>query len=242
MIELRQVVKTFHAGQPNALTAVDGVSLVLPRGRITVLKGPSGSGKTTLLALIGAMTRPSSGRILLDGQGLDFLPAGLRGERVDVSGLPERFLSVIRRRRFGFVFQHYNFIRGVSVLENVLLPALPTGRHRTDLEKEAGALLDRFGLGRHARTRAERLSGGELQRAAIARALVNDPDAILADEPTAHLDSHLSESFMALAAELRAGGKTLVIASHDPIVYASPLVDQVVEIRDGRLVRDPAEP
>lgn len=235
MIELSHVVKTFHAGQSNAVTAVDGVSLTLDRGRITVLKGPSGSGKTTLLALIGAMARPSSGRIFLDGEGLDFLPAGLRGERVEVSGLPERFLSAIRRKRFGFVFQHFNLMRGVSVLENVLLPALPTGRGRADLERDAQRLLERFGLARYARTRAERLSGGELQRAAIARALINDPDAVLADEPTAHLDSHLSESFMTLAADLRAAGKTLIIASHDPIVYASPAVDRIVEVRDGRL-------
>lgn len=235
MIELIEVVKTYHAGEPNALRAVDSVSLTIPRGGITVLKGPSGSGKTTLLAMIGAMTRPSSGRILLDGQGLTFLPPSLRAERVDVSGLPERFLAVIRREHFGFVFQHFNLVRGVSVLDNILLPALPSGRARNDLEHKATALLKQFGLERYFSTPAERLSGGELQRAAIARALINDPQVILADEPTAHLDSHLSGTFMDLASGLKAAGRTLVIASHDPLVFGSPHVDRVIEVKDGRL-------
>lgn len=236
MIELVDVVKTYHAGQPNAVTAVDGVSLTVPLGGITVLKGPSGSGKTTLLAMMGGMTRPSSGRIFLDGHGLSFLPSPMRADRLDVSGLPERFLSMIRRERFGFVFQHSNLIPGVSVLDNVLLPALPSGRPRSDLERRARELMRQFGLDRYADTPAERLSGGERQRAAIARALVNDPQAVLADEPTAHLDSHLSAAFMDMAAGLKAAGKTLVIASHDPLVFGSPHVNRVVEVKDGRMV------
>lgn len=235
MIELSHVVKTYHAGQPNAFHAVDDVSLTLPRGRISVFKGPSGSGKTTLLALIGCMARPTSGRVRLQGVHADFLPDGGPGD-LDITSLPERFLTSIRRATFGFIFQHFNLVRGISAMENVMLPAYPTGRSRSSFQRRAGELLAQFGLSKHADTRVERLSGGELQRVAIARALINDPEVILADEPTAHLDSHLSEELMTLLGDLRAAGRTVLIASHDPVVYASPLADQVLELRDGRLL------
>lgn len=235
MIELVDVVKTYHAGQPNAFRAVDGVSLTIARGRISVLKGSSGSGKTTLLALIGCMARPTSGRVRLQGVRADFLPGGGPGD-LDVTGLSERFLTSIRRATFGFIFQHFNLVRGISALDNVMLPALPTGRSRASFQRHAGELLGRFGLAKQAGTQVERLSGGELQRVAIARALINDPEVILADEPTAHLDSRLSEDLMALLGDLRASGRTVLIASHDPAVFTSPFVDQVLELRDGRLV------
>ena len=116
MIELVDVVKTYHAGQPNAFRAVDGVSLTIAKGRISVLKGPSGSGKTTLLALIGCMARPTSGRVRLQGVRADFLPGGGPGD-LDVTGLSERFLTSIRRATFGFIFQHFNLVRGIVYRE-----------------------------------------------------------------------------------------------------------------------------
>ncbi len=233
MIEVANVTKTYHAGRPNAYTAVDGVSLAIERGRLTVLKGPSGSGKTTLLSLVGCMARPSSGRIHLRGVKAAGLPAA--GGALEITSLPERFLTEIRRATFGFIFQHFNLIKGVSTLENVMLPAYPLGGDPAALRRRAGELLERFGLSRHAREPIDRLSGGELQRVAIARALVNDPAVLIADEPTAHLDSHLSEAFMALMGTFKDGGRTLLIASHDPLVYDSPLVDATHELRDGRL-------
>ncbi|GLH69267.1 ABC transporter ATP-binding protein [Geothrix rubra] len=233
MIEVANVTKTYHAGRPNAYTAVDGVSLAIERGRLTVLKGPSGSGKTTLLSLVGCMARPSSGRIHLRGVKAAGLPAA--GGALEITSLPERFLTEIRRATFGFIFQHFNLIKGVSTLENVMLPAYPLGGDPAALRRRAGELLERFGLSRHAREPIDRLSGGELQRVAIARALVNDPAVLIADEPTAHLDSHLSEAFMALMGTFKEGGRTLLIASHDPLVYDSPLVDATHELRDGRL-------
>ena len=233
MIEVANVTKTYHAGRPNAYTAVDGVSLAIERGKLTVLKGPSGSGKTTLLSLVGCMARPSSGRIHLRGVKAAGLPAA--GGALEITSLPERFLTEIRRATFGFIFQHFNLIKGVSTLENVMLPAYPLGGDPAALRRRAGELLERFGLSRHAREPIDRLSGGEMQRVAIARALVNDPAVIIADEPTAHLDSHLSEAFMALMGTFKDGGRTLLIASHDPLVYDSPLVDATHELRDGRL-------
>lgn len=235
MIELLEVCKTYNQGLPNQFTALQQVSLSIPRQQVTVLKGPSGSGKTTLLSLLGCMSRPSSGRIRLHGVRAAWLPPGEEPEHLDVSALPERFLTDIRRHTFGFIFQQFNLLRGIDVLENVVLPALPTGEPRRQIEARALALLERFGLAAKRQQRCELLSGGEAQRVAIARALINNPQVLIADEPTAHLDSRLSGEFLSLAAELRAEGRTLIIASHDPLVYSAALVDRVVELHDGRL-------
>ena len=236
MIELIDVVKTYQAGLATPFTAVDRVSLTIPDARLTVLKGPSGSGKTTLLTLIGCMARPTSGRIHLHGLPAGTLPAPQSGDSVEITSLPERFLTTIRRRTFGFIFQQFNLVRGISVLENILLPTYPMGLDHREVEGRAIERLEGLGLARLIRSSVDRLSGGEAQRVAIARALINDPAVIIADEPTAHLDSRLSEDFMELMGEFRAAGKTLLITSHDPIVYGSPLADLVVEMRDGQIV------
>ena len=222
-IELHRVVKTFHQGQPNEFTAIRGVDLRIEPHQATVLKGPSGSGKSTLLAMIGCLSRPTSGRITLDGERL--------------SGLPERFMTEVRRRTFGFIFQQFNLIRGLTLLDNVMLPAYPLGLPHHALQQKASALLERFGLATKARLPVEFLSGGEAQRTAICRALINDPEVLIADEPTANLDSHLSRDFMQLARALVEEGRTILISSHDPEVFESPVIDRVVAIRDGVLER-----
>jgi putative ABC transport system ATP-binding protein len=224
LIELKDVRRVFNQGRPDELTAVDGVSLSIAGGAVTVLRGPSGSGKTSLLAVIGGMARPTSGRIFLEGR--------------ELTSLPERFLTEVRRRTFGFVFQQFNLVRGLSALENVMLPACPLGVPRAALAAKARGLLERLGVGHRAGARADWLSGGEQQRVAIARALVNDPSVIIADEPTAHLDSHLSAELLAILATLKADGKTVVVASHDPLVYQAGLVDRTVSFRDGRVEAD----
>ena len=224
MIELLQVSKTFNAGQPNEFTAVREVSFGIEPGRVTALRGPSGSGKTTLLGLIGGLTRPSSGRVRLDGR--------------DISALPERFLTELRRATFGFVFQQFQLIRGLSVLENVMLPATPTGRPYAEVRARALQLLADFDLAGRAEAKAQWLSGGEAQRVAIARALINDPKVILADEPTAHLDSVLSRQILAIFADLRAQGRSVILSSHDPLVFEFGLVERVVEIRDGQVQQE----
>lgn len=236
MIELVHVQKTYHAGRANAFKAVDDVSLVIPPGQLTVLKGPSGSGKTTLLTLLGCMARPSAGRIRLRG----LVPSGLPGadpiEGLDISSLPERFLTQIRRHSFGFIFQQFNLIRGISSLENIMLPAYPTGTDHAIYQARAMELLRLFSMARHAHQPVERLSGGELQRVAIARALINEPSVLIADEPTAHLDRRLSAEFMDLMGSFTTQGKTIIIASHDPIVFEHQGASQVLEMRDGRLL------
>jgi putative ABC transport system ATP-binding protein len=222
MIELISVSKTYNAGRPNQYRAVREVSLSIEPGRVTALRGPSGSGKTTLLGLIGGLTRPSSGRVRLD-------------ER-DISALSERFLTELRRATFGFVFQQFQLMRGLTVLENVMLPATPTGRPYAQVRARALELLDGFGLSGRAEAKAQWLSGGEAQRVAIARALINDPKVILADEPTSHLDRALSRQILAILADLRAQGRTLIISSHDPLVFEAGLVERVIDLRDGQVV------
>ena len=237
MIELSGITKTFNSGQPNQFTAVNNVSFAIEPQRITVLKGPSGSGKTSLLAIIGCMARPTTGRIFLHGvaAALPFRAEG--SDSVEITGLPERFLNEIRRSTFGFIFQQFNLVKGISVLENVMLPAYPTGEARTDFRARAVKLLEQFDIARHAGQRTELLSGGELQRVAIARALINNPSIIIADEPTAHLDSRLSHDFMSIVDQLKGEGKTLLIASHDPVVCDSAVVDTLVDLRDGAVVQ-----
>ena len=236
MIELTNVSKCFNAGKSNQFLAVDAVNLNIRRGELTILKGPSGSGKTSLLSLVGCMGRPTSGRIRLRGIRTTFQPGDDAEQTLDISSLPERFLTEIRRSAFGFIFQQFNLVRGISALENIMLPAYPTGERHASLKTRAEQLLKTFGIQRHADSKVEWLSGGELQRVAIARALINDPVVIIADEPTAHLDSRLSREFMDLIGSFKQAGKTIILASHDPIAYDHPLADRVVEMRDGRII------
>jgi putative ABC transport system ATP-binding protein len=213
------ISKVFNAGLADEVRAVTDVSIGIRRGGITVLKGPSGSGKTTLLGLIGCMSRPTEGRILVEGK--------------DVAKLPERFLTGIRRRTFGFIFQHFNLIRGLSVMENVMLPLYPTEIPTALMFRRMEAILAKLDLTGKRGARIQHLSGGQQQRVAIARAMINDPDVILADEPTAHLDTKLSGDFLNIITALNKDGKTIVIATHDPLIYDKPYIDNIIEMRDG---------
>ena len=237
MIALRNVRKGFNIGKPNEFVAVRGITLSMEANRVTVLKGPSGSGKTTLLSLIGCMARPTSGRIVLQGSLLGDCcsPLGRSGAEVEVTSLPERFLTEIRRRTFGFIFQQFHLVKGITALENVMLPSYPLGKNHGAVRKRALSLLESFALGDRAQAKVEWLSGGEAQRVAIARALMNDPPVIIADEPTAHLDSKLSAAFMDIISSLKDQGKTAIIASHDPLVFEANRVDRVIAVRDGML-------
>ena len=184
-----------------------GLSFTVQRGQWTALVGPSGSGKTTLLHLLGGLDRPTSGAVMLEG--------------VDLATLSARRLTALRRRRIGFVFQAYHLFPELSAWENAALPALHWGVARDDAFAKARQWLERFGLGERLEHRPQELSGGEQQRVAIARALINDPDVILADEPTGNLDAAAADGIMAILAELRAtGNKTLVMVTHDQALAA----------------------
>jgi putative ABC transport system ATP-binding protein len=222
MIELDDIHKAFNQGQPNEYWALAGISLTVAARQVTALSGPSGSGKTTLLTLLGCLARPTRGRVRLRNE--------------DVSGLPERFLTEIRRQTFGFVFQQFNLVRGLSALDNVMLPAYPLGLPYGQLREKAENQLAGLDLGHRRDARVEWLSGGEQQRVAIARALINDPEVIIADEPTANLDTALSRQFLDILSRLIDEGRTVLLTSHDPLVVESSVVDRVVRLRDGRLV------
>ena len=222
MIELDDIHKAFNQGQPNEYWALNGINLKVAARQVTALSGPSGSGKTTLLTLLGCLARPTRGRVRLRDE--------------DVSGLPERFLTEIRRRTFGFVFQQFNLVRGLSALDNVMLPAYPLGLPYGQLREKAESQLAGLDLGHRRDARVEWLSGGEQQRVAIARALINDPEIIIADEPTANLDTALSCQFLDILSRLIDEGRTVLLTSHDPLVVDSSVVDRVVRLRDGRLV------
>jgi putative ABC transport system ATP-binding protein len=222
MIDLRHVTKIFNRGNSNEFIALEDISLSIDPEKITILKGPSGSGKTTALSIIGAMTKPTSGRVEIFGE--------------EITSLPERFLAHIRRTRFGFIFQAFNLIKGITALENIMVPAYPSGEKHGTLRARALDLLDLFNLSGKASSKVEWLSGGEAQRVTIARALINNPKIIIADEPTAHLDTKLSKEFMEIMVRLNEEGRAILIASHDPLIYESAMAERVVEFRDGRIV------
>ena len=222
MLELANIRKAFNQGQHNEYWALKGIDLEIPPARVNVLKGPSGSGKTTLLTILGCLGRPTEGRVRLNGE--------------DISGLPERFLTEIRRRTFGFIFQQFNLIRGLSAVENIILPGYPGGTPRAQLLARAEALLADLQLAHRRDAKVEWLSGGEQQRVAICRALINDPQILVADEPTANLDSKLSAEFLAILRRLAEAGRTVILTSHDPLVVESEVVDRVYSLRDGQLI------
>ncbi len=221
MIELKDVTKVFNSGRPNEFAALRGITMSIEPLKVTAIEGPSGSGKTSLLSIVGCMSRPTSGRVWLDGR--------------EITSLPERFLTGIRRKTFGFVFQQFHLIKGITAIENVMLASYPTGESRPGIRKRALDILGMLGIREKAESKSQWLSGGEAQRVAIARALVNDPEILIADEPTAHLDTRLSEEFMQIFMRLKEDGRTIIISSHDPIVVNSGIVDSVRIIRDGVL-------
>jgi putative ABC transport system ATP-binding protein len=222
MIDLSSIGKVYNAGKQNEFKALKDITLSLEPRHLTVFKGPSGSGKTTLLSIIGCMIRPTSGRISLFEK--------------EITSLPERFLTGIRRKTFGFVFQQFQLIKGLSVLDNVMLPAFPYGEPFRSLKSRALEILQLFRISDKAQSKIEWLSGGEAQRVSIARALINDPSVIIADEPTAHLDTKLSAEFLEILGQMKNRGKTVLIASHDPLVYDAQIVDRVIGMRDGMII------
>jgi putative ABC transport system ATP-binding protein len=227
MIRLHNIRKVFNANKPNEFVAIQGVNLTIGARKLTALKGPSGSGKTTLLSILGCLARPTSGRITL--------------KEKEITSLPERFLTEIRRETFGFMFQQFNLLKGISALENVMIPAYPTGEENASLKRRAMDLLKLLNLAHKAYSKIEWLSGGEAQRVVIARALINNPTVIIADEPTANLDTRLSTELMEIMGRFKREGKTILMASHDAIVYDSNEVDQIVEMRDGMIVSSTGE-
>ncbi|MGE4552833.1 MAG: ABC transporter ATP-binding protein [Desulfovibrionaceae bacterium] len=202
------------------IEVLKGVSLDVARGEFVALQGTSGSGKSTLLNIIGLLDRATSGQYLLDGR--------------DVSELDDDELSDLRNRSLGFVFQSFHLIPYATALENVLLPGMYGDRPQSALRRRAEELLDRVGLADRMDFRPSRLSGGQQQRVAMARALLNGPDVILADEPTGQLDSTTSAEILRLFSEVNAAGTTILLVTHDETTAAS--AQRVIRLHDGRIL------
>ncbi len=222
LVQVEDVTKTYNRGAPDEVRAVRGVSMTVSSGEVLVLEGPSGSGKTSLLTVIGCMSRPTSGQVVVGGR--------------RVSRLSEVALTAIRRSTFGFIFQQLHLIPNLSVEDNVMIPMIPTGLPTAEMKQRVRRVLADMHLEHRLAAPAGRISGGEQQRVAVARALVNEPSIVIADEPTAHLDSKLSSELLEILADLNAGGTTVIIATHDPRVIEHSIVDRRLLLGDGALI------
>ena len=221
LVRVRGLVKE-HGDGESWVRAVDNVDLEVPQGQTVAVMGPSGCGKSTLLHLLGGLERPTSGEIWVAGRRTD--------------GLSERALARLRRRSIGFVFQAFHLVDELTAAENVELPALLAGRSPRAARRRADVLLEQVELADRARHLPSELSGGQRQRVAIARALANEPQVVLADEPTGNLDSAATLDVLRIFADLRATGQTLVVVTHDERVAAT--ADRLISMRDGMFVDD----
>jgi putative ABC transport system ATP-binding protein len=223
MIELKNVHKVYPMGEVS-VPALRGINLTIHPGEFVAIMGPSGSGKSTLMHLLGCLDLPSDGVVQLDGK--------------DITTLDEDTLAQIRGKKVGFVFQTFNLIPTLTAQENVELPLFFQGFRAKKRRARAAELLRKVGLDGRLHHKPAQLSGGERQRVAIARALANDPEIILADEPTGNLDSESGKAILELLAQLHREGKTIILVTHNP--EAAAYAQRIVRIRDGRLVEEVA--
>lgn len=221
LIQTRGLVRHYQMGG-TLVRALDGVDLQIAPHTFTVVMGPSGSGKSTLLYLLGGLDRPTSGEIQVDGRRLD--------------EMDENQLALFRRRKMGFIFQSFNLLQSMSALENVSFPMQFAGVPPTSRARRARDLLENVGLGNRTHHKPGELSGGQQQRVAVARALVNDPTLILADEPTGNLDTASGAAIMQLLSDLHRAGRTVLVVSHDPRMIR--FATHKIYLLDGRVVSE----
>lgn len=216
MITISNITKSF-----GTLQVLKGINLTINKGEVVSIVGPSGAGKTTLLQIIGTLDKPDGGSISINGQ--------------DVTSLSQKKLADFRNRHIGFVFQFHQLLPEFTALENVMIPALIAGTSRREAKEKAMSLLDMLGLSSRASHKPSELSGGEKQRVAVARALVNNPDVVLADEPSGSLDSENKKELHQLFFDLRDRlGQTFVIVTHDEALAA--ITDRTINMRDGKII------
>jgi len=221
IIEALQMRKDYRMGE-TVVHALDGVDLRVQAGEFVSIIGASGSGKSTLMHILGCLDRPTSGTLRFNGQ--------------EISGLGDKALAQVRNQRIGFVFQTFNLIQRTSALENVLVPLVYTRRSYS--RKKAKDALERVGLDLRSKHRPSEMSGGECQRVAIARAIVNNPQLILADEPTGNLDSRTGEQIMRIFHELHREGITVVLVTHEMDIAVQ--ANRMISMRDGKIIEDTA--
>ena len=222
MIQAQDLTKVYQMGD-NEVRALDGASFIINKGEMIAIMGPSGSGKSTLMSIIGCLDVPSSGKYSLDD--------------VAVETLDESKLAEVRGRKIGFVFQQFNLLARTSALENVMLPLTYAGYSGREREDRARKALERVGLGDRTHHAPNELSGGQQQRVAIARAIVNEPNILLADEPTGALDSKTGVEIMDLFQRLhKENGQTVILVTHD--AYVARHTERIIKISDGKIVSD----
>jgi putative ABC transport system ATP-binding protein len=220
VLKLDNVSKVYSEAA-TGVTAVSGIDLTVHEAELTSILGPSGSGKSTLLHLMGLLDHPTSGKIYIDG--------------IDTTKIPEDGKARIRGKKIGFIFQAFNLVPSLTALENVELPLTIYDVPKGERTKKATAILSRLGLAGRLEHLPSELSGGERQRVAIARALINDPEIILADEPTGNLDSKTGQEVLQILEGLHGEGRTIIIVTHDESVVK--ITEKVVRIRDGKIVK-----
>jgi putative ABC transport system ATP-binding protein len=224
MLQLRGITKVYRMGDVD-VPILHGIDLTILRGEYTAIVGTSGSGKSTLMNILGCLEQPSSGHYYFDAR--------------DITELSDNERTDIRNFQIGFVFQQFNLLPRLSALQNVMLPMVYAGYARAERRERAAAMLERMGLADRMANRPNQLSGGQQQRVAIARALVNQPELLLADEPTGALDTRTGEEVIELISGLHADGLTIVLVTHDPTVARNS--GRIIRIQDGRITAD-AEP
>lgn len=220
MIRFDHVTKIYNQYKPDETKALHNVSFTVNKGELLVLKGASGSGKSTILSLLSVLTKPTEGAIFVGDQ--------------CISKLPDHFASRYRQNRIGIIFQQFNLILGLSIFDNIAASIVPLKNKRDSLSR-VNTLLTSFGLIDKATKLVRYLSGGEQQRVAIIRALINNPDIILADEPTANLDAKLTNHFMETIQEIHKQGKTVIIATHDERFLSMKAKTRIIHIEYGRI-------
>ncbi|AKF24104.1 ABC transporter ATP-binding protein [Sulfurovum lithotrophicum] len=224
MVVLENVNKIYNEGTPRAFEALKSIDLEVSEGECVVLSGVSGSGKSTLLSLIAALDKPSRGKIAVNGE--------------LISKLPDLHASAYRAKTIGVIFQHFNLLESLSVEENVIVPLINSGFDMRTIKALADKSMELAAISHKASQEVKALSGGEKQRCAIARALIHEPKLILCDEPTANLDRANSLKFIEILQSLHDMGKTIIVATHDPLFEGLPFVSKVVHMEDGRIVKN----
>ncbi len=224
MITCKNVNKIFNQGKNDELVALKDINLQFETGQVIVLKGASGSGKSTLLSLIAALAKPNTGEVVVDEK--------------RISKMPDNFTSLFRRENIGFIFQKYNLIPTLSAKDNIILPLIPSNPDEEKLELAIDKVLKMFSIEDKKNVIVKNLSGGEQQRIAICRALINNPKIIIADEPTANLDAKLSNDFIDIIKRLKNSSTTIIIATHDPLFFDLDFVDRTIELKNAKVIND----
>jgi putative ABC transport system ATP-binding protein len=221
MIQVKNLTKTFKPGSDQAFHALKNITFEVKENELVILQGVSGSGKSTLLAIIASLMKPTSGEVLVEGK--------------QVAKLPDLHASHFRASTIGFIFQAFNLLEHLNVAENISIPLIPLGLRQKEIDQKVSKAMQLANIAHKANSAAKDLSGGEKQRCAIARALVNSPRIILCDEPTANLDKANALAFINVIKKLKQEGYTILIATHDTIFENLPEIDKVIHIENGEI-------